>query len=87
MRDFNPRHTLSSSPTETQCSKQDQFTLDFDLFMELLSNHTSIARELKRAPIFGDMDPDVPAYEISGWGVHFTDTYMSKDIKRVSCIY
>ena len=57
--------------------------MNFDLFMELLSNHTSISRELKRAPIFGDMNPDTPAYEITGHGFHFTDSYMSKDIKRV----
>ena len=55
--------------------------------MELLSNHTTIARGLRRAPLFGDMNPDTPAYEINGHGFHFTDSYMSKDIKRVSLLY
>ena len=57
--------------------------MNFDLFMELLSNHSTIARGLKRAPLFGDMNPDSPAYEINGHGFHLPDSYMSMDIKRV----
>lgn len=70
---------------DTQCSKTDDYALNFDLFMELLSNHTTIARGLKRAPVFGDMQPDIPSYEINGTGFHLTDPYMSKDIKRALC--
>ena len=78
-----PLSFLSPSHIDTHCSEPDEFPLNFDLFMELLSNHSSIARNLTRAPIFADMDSDSPAYEITGRGFHFTDKYMSKDIKRV----
>lgn len=66
-----------------ECSRPDPSPLDFDLFLELLSNHTDIARVLRRAPVFSDMDHDVPAYEIRGRGFHLTDNFISTDIKRV----
>ena len=50
---------------ESHCSQVEDYPLNFDLFMELLSNHSTIARGLKRAPLFGDMNPDSPAWASS----------------------
>ena len=77
-------HTLSF----VECSRPDPSPLNFDLFLELLSNHTDIARTLRRAPVFSDMDHDIPAYEIRGRGFHLTNDSISTDIRRVcTCVW
>jgi len=59
--------------------------LSIDVFTELLSNHTDLLQRINPAPLVGDMDPNQPAFEFRGSGVHLTDEYLSNTVRQYSC--
>lgn len=62
-----------------------QEELHIDVFMEILSNHTDEAKKLEPAPLVGKMDPNAPAYEFRGTGIHLPDNFLSDSIRDFSC--
>lgn len=66
-----------------RASLQEEFHID--VFTEILSNHTTEAKKLETAPFIGNMDPNAPAYEFKGSGIHFPDRFLSDSIREYSC--
>ena len=79
--------SLALSSSANVCQEQNDPTyFHVDIFEEVLSNHTDVARQLSDAPFVKGQESDAPAFQFSGRGFDISGSHLTNTIKRLSCL-